>query len=160
MTQYQEIESVCDYLQEVDGSSCPTEGFPTRSIHPRVGPNEIPGDAWDIVIQFGGQPVPLDYVPEGLSKRPSIHTIHSLIDSRNDRCPLRGVPFALFRRLGFAFWDELRLAALELEDARHTDQRIYKKGPLYYWYEWLSLLNEEDIAAEEARSAAVQSDII
>lgn len=105
----------------------------------------------EMPMRFERRVRPLYYVPEGLSRRTSIHTIRGVI--HDDESPIKGVSFALFRRLGFALWDDQRLAALGLDHAPLERGKRYVPtgGPSKYWYSWRSLLSAEELAQAETR---------
>ncbi|RYO84412.1 hypothetical protein DL764_009337 [Monosporascus ibericus] len=156
MTQYHEILSVSDYLQEPDASTHLIDRPPGRKVDHMTGPPEIPKDAY-CLVSYTGKVRHLSYVPDGLWRRPWIHPIHQLI--HDEQSPIRGVSFEVFRRLGFVLWDENRLAALGL--AQTPPVRGQKpppvKGHWTYWYSWRSILSKEELSQVEMRLEAEEA---
>ncbi|KAH7419224.1 hypothetical protein BKA64DRAFT_11151 [Cadophora sp. MPI-SDFR-AT-0126] len=144
MTTYHEIVSVQEYLQESGGSDHHSQEGPAEA---QMGLAEIPEDAWHIVLA-SGTVRRLEYSPKDLLKRGQVHlALHGLIT--RDESPIKGIAFSTFRRLGFAFWDDQRLATLKLADGplERGQAAMFTKRPSQFWFSWRSLLSEQELAA-------------
>jgi hypothetical protein len=68
--------------------------------------------------------------------------------THSDFSPLRTVQFESFRRFGFAFWDQERMAALGLMDPVNPTAFVPED---FYYFAWRSILPPDEVARLEKR---------
>ncbi|KAG4422958.1 hypothetical protein IFR04_003870 [Cadophora malorum] len=156
MTTYHEIVSVQEYLDESSGGDLPPQEEASKED---VGLAEIPDDAWSWVLR-SGTVRHLQYSPNGLLNRGPVHlALHGLIS--RDESPINGVSFSVFRRLGFALWDNQRLATLQLADEPLYvgQETTLRKRPSQFWFSWRSILSEEELAVVVNRLSDAEDEV-
>ncbi|PVH89720.1 hypothetical protein DL98DRAFT_601127 [Cadophora sp. DSE1049] len=156
MTTYHEIVSAQEYLQESGGSDHHSQGEPPEG---KVRLAEIPDDAWHVVHR-SGTVRQLQYSPNDLLKRGLVHlALHELITRVES--PVQGVYFSTFRRLGFALWDDQRLATLQLADEPLEGSQVtmLRKRPSHFWFSWRSLLSDQELSAVVKRLSDAEDEV-
>lgn len=153
----QEILGVQDYLEDYnEGSFRPTNETLGGA---KVGLSEIPEDAWSWVVPekilwpnstrrriYPERIVQHTYAPCGPTRELNTWNLLSGL-IRDDQSPIKGVSISVYRRLGFAIWDEQRLLALELYGIRvGREGRMLRKSHSDFWFQWRSMLSEEELA--------------
>jgi hypothetical protein len=140
--EYEEINSVTDYMREVQGCQDPTQLWLARAS----GPREVQRD-WAIPA------------PEGKDWRKLVdpspgYRFHRYAssDSWNNYSPLFLTKFDSFRSLGFAFWSWERMCAYGLP-VPATPVRQYRHQ--YCYYAWQSILSPDEIAEAERKRKGV-----